>query len=229
MEEVSVAGAESVRKRILIIDDHPIVRRGFAMLINHQPDMVVCGEADGPEEALALLQELDPDLAIVDISLRDSASGIDLIREFRKRGARLPVLVVSMHDESLYTERALRAGAKGYIMKHEVDAEMVRALRCVLNGGIYLSEGMSRQLLSGDGETRAASSESLIEKLSDREFEVFRMLGRGMGTRRIAETLNVGIKTVETFRSRIKDKLHLDDGNQLVQVAVEWAVRNNVT
>lgn len=220
---------EEQKQRILVVDDHSIVRRGFATLINQQRDMIVCGEAETAEEALRQIENCRPDLAIIDLSLKDSISGIDLIREIKRQFPGVLMLVVSMHDESLYTERVLRAGAKGYIMKQEVDSEMIRALRCVLNGGVYLSENMNSQILSGDGTRRTRYSESMIEQLSDREFEVFRLLGRGLGTRRIAETLNVGIKTVETFRSRIKEKLGIEDGNQLVQVAVEWAVRNGIT
>ncbi|HOE67770.1 MAG TPA: response regulator transcription factor [Candidatus Hydrogenedentes bacterium] len=220
---------EEQKQRILVVDDHSIVRRGFATLINQQRDMIVCGEAETAEEALRQIENCRPDLAIIDLSLKDSISGIDLIREIKRQFPGVLMLVVSMHDESLYTERVLRAGAKGYIMKQEVDSEMIRALRCVLNGGVYLSESMNSQILSGDGTRRTRYSESMIEQLSDREFEVFRLLGRGLGTRRIAETLNVGIKTVETFRSRIKEKLGIEDGNQLVQVAVEWAVRNGIT
>ncbi len=220
---------EEQKQRILVVDDHSIVRRGFATLINQQRDMIVCGEAETAEEALRQIENCRPDLAIIDLSLKDSISGIDLIREIKRQFPGVLMLVVSMHDEGLYTERVLRAGAKGYIMKQEVDSEMIRALRCVLNGGVYLSENMNSQILSGDGTRRTRYSESMIEQLSDREFEVFRLLGRGLGTRRIAETLNVGIKTVETFRSRIKEKLGIEDGNQLVQVAVEWAVRNGIT
>ena len=218
---------QMTKKKILVVDDHPIVRRGFALLINQEPDMEVCGEAETPEEALQIIEQSHPDLAIVDITLKGGTNGLELLKELTQRYPKLPALVVSMHDEQVYAERVLRSGAKGYIMKQEVDSAMVGAVRSVLNGGIYLSQEMNRQLLTGESSRRSPSSETMIDKLSDREFEVFRLLGQGLGTRRIAETLDVSIKTVETFRSRIKEKLNLEDGNQLVQVAVGWAVRNN--
>jgi DNA-binding NarL/FixJ family response regulator len=204
--------------RILLVDDHPIVRYGFARLLAAEPDFVVCGEAADPRGAIALLAS-DPHVAIVDVTLGE-ASGIDLTRELKVRAPSLAVLVISIHDEGLYAERALRAGASGYVMKHEATEHIVRAIRCVAAGNLFVSETMSSRFVrrvAGTGER------SPLAALSDRELHVLKLLGRGLGTRAIAEQLHVSIKTVESYRARLKEKMQLRSGVELVRYAVRWA------
>ncbi len=215
---------EQIKKRVVVVDDHSIVRRGFTYLINQEEDMEVVGEAEDSASALALIQETKPNLAIIDITLKGS-SGIDLIRQLRSVCPGVLLLVVSMHDELLYAERALHAGARGYIMKQEVDENMVHALRRVLQGGIYVSEAVNQRLLKSVTEAERPHPVALIETLSERELEVFRMIGQGAETRQIAEALNVGFKTIATYRERIKKKLNIDSASQLIQCAVEWLLR----
>jgi len=209
------------RKQIFVVDDHPIVRRGFAMLINQENDLTVCGEAEDVQPAFEGILARKPDLVILDISLK-SGSGIDLIKSLKDHLPYLPILVVSMHDEFLYGERAIRAGAKGYVMKQEADEVVVGAIRHVLNGGIYLSEQIKEKMLLAMSNRGRPTQESPIERLSDRELEVFRLLGMGRGTRQIAEEINVSIKTVESYRARIKEKMSIDNATELLQQAVLW-------
>jgi DNA-binding NarL/FixJ family response regulator len=208
----------------MVVDDHPVVRRGLAYLINQEGDLIVCGEAEDAHEALAQVQKQRPDLAIVDLVLKQS-SGIDLVKELKRRYPKLPVLVISMHEESLYAERALRAGAKGYIMKHEVDEVIMNAIRRVLKGEIYVSSAVSERILQSFTQASAQHSGASVQSLSDRELEVFHLIGRGVKTREIAERLHVSTKTVETYRARIKLKLHLSSSGELTQFAVEWLLR----
>jgi DNA-binding NarL/FixJ family response regulator len=207
--------------RIFIVDDHPIVRKGLSQLINQEADLVVCGEAPDAQSALELLKKLKPDLAIVDISLQ-GVDGIELIKNIRARYGNLPVLVVSMHDESLFAERALRVGARGYIMKQEAIEKMMVAIRRVLKGELYVSERVSAGIVKRfiDGKSESASSPE--ELLSDRELEVFQLVGQGFGTRQIAEQLHVSVKTVEAYRANIKEKLNLSSATELVKHAVHW-------
>lgn len=210
------------KHRIVIVDDHPIVRQGLAQLIEQEDDLHICGQAEDAHEAMRAIRELNPDLVIVDISLR-TTSGIDLIKDIRAQFPALPVLTLSMHDEALYAERALRAGAKGYIMKQEAPEEVVTAIRRVLAGTTYVSQGMAAKMVSkivaGPGEKAA----SPVDRLSDRELEVFRLIGEGYGTREMAEKLYLSVKTIETYRAHIKDKLNLQDANQLLRAAIRWA------
>jgi len=206
--------------RILIIDDHPIVRQGLALLINHERDMEVCGEGDNPSEALKTIARLKPDLAIVDLSLQ-GASGLDLIKTVAERFPAVAVLVLSMHDESLYGERSLRAGARGYIMKEEASSNLLKAVRQVLTGALYASESLKLKMLEKLSGVSGPSPVSLIETLSDRELEVFEMIGDGWGTRQIAEKICVSVKTVESYRAHIKEKLKVESAAQLVQQAVQ--------
>lgn len=210
------------KHRIVIVDDHPIVRQGLAQLIEQEDDLHICGQAEDAHEAMRAIRELNPDLVIVDISLR-TTSGIDLIKDIRAQFPALPVLTLSMHDEALYAERALRAGAKGYIMKQEAPEEVVTAIRRVLAGTTYVSQGMAAKMVSkivaGPGEKGA----SPVDRLSDRELEVFRLIGEGYGTREMAEKLYLSVKTIETYRAHIKDKLNLQDANQLLRAAIRWA------
>ncbi len=209
------------KTRILIVDDHPIVRQGLAELINHESDLAVCGQAEDSHEALRAIKELDPDLAIIDISLRET-SGLELIKDIHSQYPGLPVLALSMHDETLYGERALRAGAMGYIMKQEATENVIAAIRKILGGEIYVSEKMAtrmvRKLVTGQIET----STSQVERLSDRELEVFHLIGKGHGTRQISERLHLSVKTIETYRAHIKEKLNLADAAELLQYAIQW-------
>ena len=213
--------AASGKKQILIVDDHPILRRGLAQVINEQPDMVVCGEAGTRAEAMAALKTLNPDLVIVDLSLGDQ-DGLALIKDLKIRLREVPTLVLSMHEESLYAERALLAGAKGYIMKNSAGQKLIEALRKVLSGGIYLSEAMSTRLLHRMTEGFRAVGGDPSERLTDRELEVYQLIGRGRGTQEIATAMHISPKTIETYRERIKDKLGLKNFQGLVRSAALW-------
>jgi len=209
------------KNRIFIVDDHPIVRKGLTQLINQEPELVVCGEAENAETALELLKKVKPDLAIVDISLR-GIDGIELTKLIRARFENIPILVVSMHDESLYAERALRVGARGYIMKQEAIEKMMEAIRKVLRGELYVSERVSANIVKRFVDGKAEGVSSPEELLSDREMEVFQLIGQGFGTRQVADQLHVSVKTVETYRANIKEKLNLKNATELMKHAVHW-------
>jgi DNA-binding NarL/FixJ family response regulator len=211
--------------RILIVDDHPIVRRGLAQLIGDEPDLEVCGEAGDVPEALRLVNETQPDLVLIDISLRDG-NGIELIKQLKSRDEGLRMLVSSMHDESLFAERCLRAGAKGYISKEEAAEKVVGAIRTVLQGKIYLSAYLADNLLHRMIGGEDSLEHSPIDSLSDRELEVFGLIGQGLTTRKIAEKLHLSPKTVETYRENIKSKLNLKNAAELNRHAVQWALEN---
>ena len=214
MTQVEQSTTIAERTRVFIVDDHPIVRQGLAQMINQEADLMVCGEAEDAQNALQAVAELHPDLVLIDLSLK-GGSGLDLIRALRTRQSMLPVLVVSMHDESLYVERALRAGARGYIMKHEATDIMMSAIRRVLRGEIYVSDKMMTKLLGRliPGDSPDTNTSIL---------EVFRLIGEGHSTRHIAAVLHVSIKTVESHRAHIKEKLHLNDTTELVRYAMQW-------
>lgn len=217
------------KKKVLVVDDHPIVREGLSDLINKEKDLEVCGCAKDIPQAIEAIKKLDPDVVTVDISLED-ASGLELIKDIKTQFPGLPLLALSMHPESFYAERAVRAGAKGYITKQEATKNVITAIRKVLSGGLYLSEQMKEKLLHslvGDGESDAAVSP--IDRLTDRELEVFSLLGQGRATRQIAEQLCLSVKTIETYRSRIKEKLSLSSGSELLQSAFQWANRQDRT
>jgi DNA-binding NarL/FixJ family response regulator len=203
------------RARVFIVDDHPIVRKGIAELIRAAPDMEVCGDAATLDEALRRIASEQPDLVIVDLSLK-GAGGLDLLKDLGIRHPEIKAVVVSMHDE------ALRAGAKGYVMKHEAIDELQVAIRRVLEGKIYLSASMSERLLSFVAGGKAPVESSPLDRLSDREIQVFEMIGRGLGTREIAEKLHLSVKTIESHREHIKDKLALPSAAKLVQHATQW-------
>jgi DNA-binding NarL/FixJ family response regulator len=209
------------KNRILIVDDHPLFREGLQQMIDRSPNLVVCGEAANATEALQAIAELKPALVLVDISL-GSTSGIDLIKAIKAKYDDLPVLVISMHDESLYAERALRAGALGYIMKHEPAKTVKAAISKVLAGDIYLSERMSTSVLSKLMKGKGEEHVSPVQTLSDRELEVFRMLGEGKGARQIAEELSLTIATINSFRARIKEKLQLKTSTEVMLHAIQW-------
>ncbi len=210
----------NVKRTIFVVDDHPVVRWGYISLINLEPDLEVCGEAGTAFEALEKIPAISPDLAIVDISL-EGMNGIELTKQLQVLHPDLPVLIVSMHDEVLYGDRALRAGARGYIMKREVRTKIVEAIRRLLSGGTYLSDQMSTRLLTQYQGGRF-DERSPIERLSDRELEVFELYGRGYSTREIAEALFISRKTVESHRNRVKAKLGLESTSQFLQRAVQW-------
>jgi len=209
------------RSRVFIVDDHPVFREGLARIINQEKDLVVCGEAMDAAEALHRAESLKPDLVVIDVSL-DGMNGIDLAKSLRSRLPKTRSLVVSMYPESLYGERALRAGADGYVMKRESGRKLLAAMRHVLAGNTHVSPELNElilQKLSGRGGRPAGST---TERLSDREFEVFELIGQGFGTREIAERLNVSMKTVETHREHIKGKLNVERTAELVQRAIHW-------
>jgi len=214
------AGAKRDKTRILIVDDHPIVREGMALFLNHQDDLHSCSDAANAEEALAAMRSDDHALAIVDISLNGD-SGLKLIKTLRQRYPKLAILVVSMHEESQFAERALRAGANGYLMKQEGTQNILQAVRQVLAGNVYLSAAMqsslSHRLLAPQGDRRGP-----IAGLSEREFEILHLIGLGFGTREIAEKLNRSIKTIEAHRASLKEKLQLESGRELDRFAVHW-------
>jgi DNA-binding NarL/FixJ family response regulator len=206
---------------VLIVDDHPVVRQGLAQLINQEKDIEVRGYAEDAYQAMQAIKDIRPDMVIVDISLKDT-SGMDLIKDMKIQYPNLPILILSMHDESLYAERALRAGAKGYIMKHEATERVITAIRRVLAGGIYVSDSMAAKMVSKLATGVAPQSTSPVESLSDRELEVFRLIGEGHKTRDVADKLHLSVKTIETYRAHIKEKLDFKDGNELFRFAVEW-------
>ncbi len=209
------------KQQVLIVDDHPMMREGLAQLINHEADLTVCAQAGAAGEAFELVEKTSPDLALVDISLPDK-SGLELIKDLHTFYPGLPMLVISMHDESLHAERALRAGARGYIMKQEGGEKLLQAIRQVLGGHIYVSHKMSARILETFSGRRARASRSPIERLTDREFEVFSLIGQGVGTREIAKRLSLSIKTIEVHRANIKQKLGLKGATELVRHAVRW-------
>lgn len=207
---------------IILIDDHPLMRKGLARTIDSEVDLHVVDQMSSAEDALEHIEDLDPDLAVVDISL-PGMSGMELIKHLQSRMPDLKTLVVSRHDETLYAERCIRAGAKGYVMKQEAGDVIVQAIRKVLNGRIFVSEEINERLLQSMAEGgRERIMQSPLEVLSDRELEVFELTGHGLSTREIAERLHLSVKTIESYRARIKDKLHLDSGNELMKHAVQW-------
>ncbi len=207
-------------KRILIVDDHPMMRTGLAQLIDNEPDLKVCAEADTAGQALEVVTTQKLDLVLLDISLPDK-NGLEAIKDIHAQKPELPVLIVSMHDEALYAERVLRAGARGYIMKQEGGKKLMSAIRQVLSGQISVSEKMSARILEiFSGKRKVAPT--TVERLSDREFEVFQLIGQGKGTREIAQHLRLSVKTVEVHRANIKQKLDLKSGNDLVHHAIRW-------
>lgn len=213
--------AASPRKKILIVDDHPIVRQGIRSLFSQEPDLEIYAEAETAAEAMQAVRKQEIDAAIIDITLRGT-DGLELTKALHAEFPGLPLLIMSMHDESLYAERALRSGANGYIMKQEVADNVVSALRSVMNGRIYVSDGIRETLLVRLAGQPNDTTQSPLERLSDRELEVFRMIGQGLSTRDIAAQLHLSVKTIETYRAHIKDKLHIANAIELVRQAVQW-------
>ncbi len=207
--------------RILLVDDHPVVRDGLAEAINRESGLRVCAVAEDRQEALDAAEKAKPDLAVIDLLLK-SSNGLELIKDLHARWPRLLILVVSMQDETLYAERVLRAGARGYITKQQATRNILAAIRRVLDGGIYLSEKMASKVLSRLAANPQEISDSIADLLSDRELQVFELTGIGLGTRAIAERLHLDLRTVDTYRGRIREKLKLKDGSELLQLAIRW-------
>src|ERR1700726_4742146 len=212
---------QSGKAKVFLVDDHPIVRQGLGLLINREPDLIVCGEAEDAPSALQRMVSAQPDLMVIDISL-DGPDGLELLKTIRLKEPILPVLILSMHEESIYAERALRAGANGYIMKQEATEKVLVAVRRILSGEIYVSDRVANKILkhyiTGAGTLRDSS----IADLSDRELEVFRLIGDGHATRQIAEELHLSVKTVESYQAHIKEKLSLRSARELMQHAIQW-------
>ncbi len=211
--------------RVVLVEDHPMFREHIGELINRDLGMTICGETDNVQDALRLIQEHQPDVAIVDLTLK-GANGLELLKDLKARGSLVKVLVLSMHDEELYAERVLRAGARGYITKNEASSEVIRAIKRVMDGEVYVSKNVTSRILERVATKGTPTGAGEVEALADRELEVFQQLGKGKNTRQIAEILNLGESTVETYRSRIKEKLQLRSSAELYLRAGQW-VREN--
>ncbi len=213
-------GKRAVR-RVLIVDDHPIVRQGLRQIMEHEDDLMVCGEAETVQDAMVAIRDFHPDAVVADLSLKQG-DGIELVRDVRAHFPKLPILVLSMHDEAIYAERILSAGANGYIMKQAAGEQFLVSLRRVLDGGIYVSEAVGNSMIKKIAAGGGYTSGNPVDRLSTRELQILHMIGRGMSTRETAQSLNLSIKTVESHRQRVKRKLNLSTGAQLVQYAVNW-------
>lgn len=222
---MSVNQVEKNRKKIVLVDDHPVLRKGLARLIDSKEGFVVCGEASSAPDAMEVIREQKPHLAIVDIGL-PGASGIDLTKSIRAEFPDVPVLILSMHDDPLYATRALRAGATGYIVKQDAIDNIATALQETLDGRRYLSPGIAEQLQTNGVGDQPRSSHDLIDQLTDRELEIFHLIGKGNDVREIAEALKVSPKTVETHRTNIKEKLKLKNARQVARVALQWVTEH---
>ena len=228
---VSPAGTAQGKRRVrrvLLVDDHPIVRQGLRRVMDNEDDLTVCGEAETARDARTAIKELNPDVMIADISLKQG-DGIELVRDVRAHHPQLPILVLSMHDEAIYAERMLSAGANGYIMKQAASEQFLVSLRRVLDGGIYVSEAVGNNMIQKFAAGGSYISANPIDRLSNRELQILHMIGKGMSTRETALSLNLSIKTVESHRQRIKRKLNLSTGTQLVQYAVNWFTGREAT
>ena len=209
--------------RVVIVDDHPVVRLGLRQLLGNEPDLELCGEAEGAAEALSVIEETRPDLVVIDISLKNG-SGLSLVKQITAQDRTVKTLVSSMHDEALFAERALRAGAMGFINKEEAIDQMVSAMRKVLSGSVYLSPSMTDRILQSIARGELDAGKVTLEELSDRELEVFELIGKGLTTRQAADHLNLSVKTIETYRENIKTKLNLENNNELICRAAQWVV-----
>ena len=218
----------ATKSRLLVVDDHPMMRQGLAQLISNEPDLTVAGEAENAGEALAALEKEKIDLLLADISLPDK-NGLELIKDLQTLHPELPVLVISMHDETLYAERVLRAGGRGYLMKQEGGKKLMYAIRRVFSGQIYVSEKMSAKILETFSGRRTEVGRSPLEKLTDREFEIFQFIGQGLSTRQIADKLHLSVKTIEVHRVNIKEKLDIKTAPELIRYAVRWTEAQSST
>jgi len=229
VETMSVLNNKQVNQksevRILLVDDHPLVRLSLREVIKREPDLLVCGEAEDRDQALELIESSTPHLAIVDLTLK-SSNGMDLIKDIRALHPKVQILVLSMHDETLHAERAIRAGARGYITKQEATKKIMVAIRQILNGDIYWSERAAARVASKIARASKTGTNSSVDLLADRELQVFELIGAGQSTRQIAAALHIDVSTVETYRARIKEKLNLDDSLALLQFAIRWHIAN---
>lgn len=216
------SGRAKKKIKVLIVDDHPIVREGLIRLVELQTDLVVCGEAANKSEALKAIKTLSPDVAVIDLSLDRDLGGIELIKEIKVRFSQLPVLVLSIHDETVFAERVIKVGAKGYVMKEEAPEAILTAIRRVSNGETYLSDNMAARILSSLTGRPSGKKKLPIERLTDRELEIIELVGRGIGASKIAEKLHLSVKTVETHFAHIKEKLRLENAGKLRQYAIRW-------
>jgi DNA-binding NarL/FixJ family response regulator len=215
------------RQRVFIVDDHPLVREGLANLINQQPDLVVCGQAEDAAQALAGIGASRAQLALIDISLK-TASGLELVKDLKVHHPDVALIVLSMHDEMLYAERAIRAGARGYVMKRESTKEVLTAIRRVMQGDVYVSERVVNLMARRLGSPRKAAASSPVEQLSDRELEIFRLLGQGRTTSQIAADLHLSLKTVQAYCARAKEKFGVDSLTELLRAAIRWEDASHV-
>ncbi|MCP4138158.1 MAG: response regulator transcription factor [bacterium] len=213
--------------KILIVDDHPLVRQGMKKIIEKEDDMQVCGETNEANEAISLISKLEPHCVIADISLDGETNGIDLVKAVRERFTNTISLVLSMHDESVYAERAIRAGARGYVTKKEAPSKVVEAIRTIVKGNLFLSSKVSGKIIDKLIHGSADVIGTPVDKLSDREFEVFQLIGNGFGTGEIAKKLNLSVNTIESHRKKIKEKLGIESGSQLIKDAVQWTISQN--
>jgi DNA-binding NarL/FixJ family response regulator len=227
-DQADTGNNQAAKKKILLVDDHPIFRHGLTELLDRQVDLVVCGHADSAPTALEQMRQLKPDLAILDITLRGT-DGIELVKLMKAEAPHLPILVLSMHDESLYALRALKAGALGYVMKADGVQPVLDAIYRALQGKLFVSKRLGEKLIFKAIHTSESDSPSPVGRLSDRELEVLAMLGRGHSTRSIAKEINLSVKTVETHRAHIKEKLGFADANEMVRFAIDWVARQELT
>ena len=227
-DQADTGNNQAAKKKILLVDDHPIFRHGLTELLDRQMDLVVCGHADSAPTALEQMRQLKPDLAILDITLRGT-DGIELVKLMKAEAPHLPILVLSMHDESLYALRALKAGALGYVMKADGVQPVLDAIYRVLQGKLFVSKRLGEKLIFKAIHTSESDSPSPVGRLSDRELEVLVMLGRGHSTRSIAKEINLSVKTVETHRAHIKEKLGFADANEMVRFAIDWVAHQELT
>jgi DNA-binding NarL/FixJ family response regulator len=210
------------KRRVVLVDDHPLLRQGIGQLINQEPDLEVCGEVEDRAGALKVIHSKQPDLALVDLTLKNDR-GLELIKDLRVQHPNVLILVLSMHEEALYAERVLRAGARGYIMKREAADKVLEAIRNVLAGSIYVSGAVAERILKGVADTTRRSDHPSLANLTDREFEVLMLIGKGHGNQQIARQLHISVKTVETHRAHLREKLQLRSGNELLRHAIHWA------
>ena len=222
MSETTVQQGFRAKKEILIVEDHPVLRLGLISLIESEPDLAVCGEASTSKAALKAIRQSNPDLAIVDLGLEGGDDGLDLVKKLRKLHPDIPVLVLTMQDEAVYAERSLRAGAKGFLTKQQLDATVLTAIRDLLAGGTYMSDELKERLASKFVAGQTLETDSPLSVLSDRELQVFRLIGEGKSTRRIAKALHLSIKTIESHREHIKNKLAIETAPELAQRATQW-------
>jgi DNA-binding NarL/FixJ family response regulator len=209
------------KTQVFIVDDHPVIREGLAVIINHEQDMSVCGEAEDAHQALKAVTELKPDIVIADMSLKNS-DGLELTKNIKARYPRLPVIIFSVHDEFIYAERALLAGARAYLMKDAVSENVIKAIRAVLKGEIFVSDAISNKFLHKIARDKAGTAKTPIENLSDRELEIFRLIGEGYKASQIAKQLHLSVKTIGTYRTRIKEKLDIANASELLKYSIRW-------